>query len=222
MQDAATFVSDPEGALKQIEAEGNAHARRVKLQVRCTHVQFGAPSAVSLCALTTLGARPQGVVDILAAAKAPSLAECVAIARRLFHAHYTIAIAQLLHNFPADYIDKQSGAKFWSGPKRAPAPIAFDARDPLHLSFVQSAAHIAANMLGLALPSAAGTPEVRARARRFATVPGLLLQTVAAVVVAAAVGYILYVYLVLLLLPRRRAIGVRTITISLVCRVRFR
>lgn len=58
---------------------------------------------------------------------------------------------QLLHNFPVDYVDS-SGMKFWSGPKRAPEALVFDASDPAHLSFIASAAQILANSYGVTLP----------------------------------------------------------------------
>jgi ubiquitin-activating enzyme E1 len=42
-----------------------------------------------------------------------------------------------------------NGAPFWSGPKRAPKPITFDPKNPLHLEFVISAANLRAFNFGL-------------------------------------------------------------------------
>ena len=62
--------------------------------------------------------------------------------------NFDFKIRQLLHNFPADYVNSD-GSKFWSGSKRAPHPIAFDVTNPLHLSFIESYARIIALALGI-------------------------------------------------------------------------
>lgn len=62
--------------------------------------------------------------------------------------NFDFKIRQLLHNFPADYVNTD-GSKFWSGSKRAPHAIAFDFTNPLHLSFVESYARIIATALGI-------------------------------------------------------------------------
>lgn len=59
--------------------------------------------------------------------------DCVIWARMQFQELYFNSISQLLYNFPVDSLTT-SGAAFWSGPKRAPAPIVFkkdDVIDPL-------------------------------------------------------------------------------------------
>jgi ubiquitin-activating enzyme E1 len=58
------------------------------------------------------------------------------------------SIAQLLHNFPVDQVDTH-GQPFWSGTKRAPSPVVFDAADPTHLAFVAAAANLRAKNFGL-------------------------------------------------------------------------
>ena len=63
--------------------------------------------------------------------------ESVAWARLRFQELFYNSLAQLLYNFPADLITA-SGEPFWSGAKRAPTPIVFDAKDPAHLSFVSA------------------------------------------------------------------------------------
>ncbi len=78
----------------------------------------------------------------------------------LFRASLTDAVLwQLLHNFPVDFVDSH-GAKFWSGPKRPPAAVEFDPRDPLHFTFIVACAHIYASVFGVALPDGADTAEV--------------------------------------------------------------
>jgi ubiquitin-activating enzyme E1 len=42
-----------------------------------------------------------------------------------------------------------SGAPFWSGSKRPPAPLDFDPDDPLHLGFVKAAANLRATNYGI-------------------------------------------------------------------------
>ncbi len=56
-----------------------------------------------------------------------------------FEENYSNNIRQLLHSLPADAVTS-SGQPFWSGPKRAPKPLTFDANDQMHLEYVMSAA----------------------------------------------------------------------------------
>lgn len=54
----------------------------------------------------------------------------------------------MLAIFPKDHLDSH-GQPFWSGPKRAPDPISFDANDTTHLSFVMACANLVAFNLGI-------------------------------------------------------------------------
>lgn len=54
----------------------------------------------------------------------------------------------MLAIFPIDHKDSH-GQPFWSGPKRAPDPLTFDANDALHLGFVMSCANLIAFNLGI-------------------------------------------------------------------------
>ena len=72
-----------------------------------------------------------------------SFADCVRWARLCFQESFHNSIAQLLHNFPVDQVTS-TGQPFWSGSKRPPAPIVFDASDPLHIMYVTSAANLRA------------------------------------------------------------------------------
>jgi len=74
--------------------------------------------------------------------------ECVRWAIMKFTEHFSHMIQQLLYNFPADSLTKE-GAKFWSGPKRAPTPIEFDVKDPVHLEYVLAAAALCAESYGI-------------------------------------------------------------------------
>jgi len=74
--------------------------------------------------------------------------QCIIWARLKFEELYTNNIIQLLYNFPKDMITS-TGAPFWSGPKRAPTPLTFNAEDPLHLDFVIAGANLRAVNYGL-------------------------------------------------------------------------
>lgn len=60
----------------------------------------------------------------------------------------------MLFNFPPDQ-QTSSGAPFWSGPKRCPVPMAFDANNDLHLDYVWATANLKAEVYGV--------PQVRDR-----------------------------------------------------------
>ncbi len=73
---------------------------------------------------------------------------CISWARFKFEDDYGNTIKQLLHSLPADSVTS-SGQPFWSGPKRAPKPVTFDATDPLHLDFIIAASNLHAFNYGL-------------------------------------------------------------------------
>ncbi|KAJ3380046.1 hypothetical protein HDU92_006225 [Lobulomyces angularis] len=74
--------------------------------------------------------------------------ECVQWARLKFDELFSNNIKQLLYNFPKDSLTS-TGAPFWSGPKRAPNPITFDAQNPMHLDFIVYASNLHAYNFGL-------------------------------------------------------------------------
>lgn len=69
--------------------------------------------------------------------KGTNIQSFVDIGGQLFADMFYFDIAQLLHSFPADYIDKE-GRLFWTSPKRPPSEIAFDSNDELHMQFIES------------------------------------------------------------------------------------
>ncbi|KAI5479371.1 ubiquitin-activating enzyme E1 [Pseudohyphozyma bogoriensis] len=74
--------------------------------------------------------------------------ECIVWARQQFETEYVNEIKQLLFSLPKDLITKE-GTPFWSGPKRAPEPLVFDAKEPTHMEFIVAAANLHAFNYGL-------------------------------------------------------------------------
>ncbi|XP_072476992.1 ubiquitin-like modifier-activating enzyme 6 isoform X2 [Notamacropus eugenii] len=71
--------------------------------------------------------------------------QCVELARMKFEKYFNHKALQLLHCFPLDTRLKD-GSFFWQSPKRPPSPIKFEFNDPLHFSFVQTAAKLFATI----------------------------------------------------------------------------
>lgn len=88
------------------------------------------------------------LVDNLVRHKPITLDECVVWSRFKFQELYGNQIKQLLFNFPLDQVTT-TGTPFWSGPKRPPTPIDFDANDPLHMNFVIAVSNLRAELYGL-------------------------------------------------------------------------
>ncbi|EPE09995.1 ubiquitin-activating enzyme e1 1 [Ophiostoma piceae UAMH 11346] len=88
--------------------------------------------------------------DYLKTERALGFEDCVSWARMVFEKQYKNAIQQLLYNFPKDSVTS-TGALFWSGPKRAPDPLKFDASNPTHFQFLVSATNLHAFNYGINL-----------------------------------------------------------------------
>ncbi|XP_075727879.1 ubiquitin-like modifier-activating enzyme 1 [Rhipicephalus microplus] len=103
----------------------------------------------------TLKLQSDQPVEILASVKQElvderprSFADCVAWARLHFESQYSNQIKQLLYNFPKDH-QTSTGALFWSGFKRCPHPIEFDAGEELHMDYIVAAANLRAAVYGI-------------------------------------------------------------------------
>jgi len=90
----------------------------------------------------------ESIRDYLVTEKPQNIDDCILWARKQFENEYNNAIQQLLYNFPKDSTTS-SGAPFWSGPKRAPDPLKFEASNSTHMSFVVAAAHLHAFNYGI-------------------------------------------------------------------------
>lgn len=73
---------------------------------------------------------------------------CIVWARLKFEENYNNSIRQLLFSLPED-ATTSTGQPFWSGPKRAPKPITFNANDPIHMEYIVAAANLHAFTYGL-------------------------------------------------------------------------
>jgi len=99
---------------------------------------------------TTSGAKSQleEIERVINLAAENSFERCLQVARDFFDHLFDHDIRDLLSLFPADHKDK-NGNPFWSGPKRAPHEIVFNADNELHLSYVSSCANLIAFNLGV-------------------------------------------------------------------------
>lgn len=79
-----------------------------------------------------------GILELLQT-RPKTLGECVSWALGKFQELFFNSISQLLHSFPPDSTTT-TGQPFWSGTKRCPTAIEFNVADPVHFSFVKSAA----------------------------------------------------------------------------------
>jgi len=74
--------------------------------------------------------------------------DCIQWARLKYEEYFNNNIQQLLFNFPTDMLTS-NGAKFWSGPKRAPSPLTFNPNDETDMLFVSAAAALRAETFGI-------------------------------------------------------------------------
>lgn len=135
-----------EGAFKQSIDDVNSYLGATKKQ------QIGGHSWEQHLDKTQPGAKLdtlQRVKTALVDLRPVTFEDCIRWARFQFQACFHDSIAQLLHNFPADLKVQGSGALFWSGAKRAPAPVVFDSEDTLHLEYIKAAASLRASNYGI-------------------------------------------------------------------------
>jgi ubiquitin-activating enzyme E1 len=88
------------------------------------------------------------IKDALVTSRPTTLEDCVAWARLRFSALFRDRIEQLLFNFPPGHT-LSNGSLFWSGTKREPAPVVFNAEDSLHLEFITTATRLRGSLYGL-------------------------------------------------------------------------
>lgn len=91
----------------------------------------------------------QRIVDFIKMKQSASFEACVLLAKNCFNNFFHHTILDLLSIFPKDHVDKE-GQPFWSGPKRAPSHIEFDASNKMHVEFVMAYANLIATAMQLA------------------------------------------------------------------------
>ena len=69
-------------------------------------------------------------------------------ARDIFNSNYDFSIRDLKALFPDNHMDS-SGTPFWSGPKRSPQPLTFDANDEVHMNFVWTCSNLIFANIGM-------------------------------------------------------------------------
>ncbi|CAG9321373.1 unnamed protein product [Blepharisma stoltei] len=140
-QELNKYLEDPIKYLATLPSAGNTTVQREKLEK---------------------------IKNFLQIMRNPSYEECVKLAREKLQELFHDIIAQLIHNFPVDYKTKD-GQPFWSGPKRAPTPLIFDASDETQITFVLCMANLIAANLGI--PQNKNVNEVREIAQKVQVKP---------------------------------------------------
>ncbi|KAL1479141.1 hypothetical protein MTO96_034839 [Rhipicephalus appendiculatus] len=74
--------------------------------------------------------------------------DCVAFARLRFQEQYDANIRELLRVHPKEQLTCKD-TPFWSGTRRFPHPIEFDANNTLHMDYILAAANLRAAMFGI-------------------------------------------------------------------------
>jgi len=77
-----------------------------------------------------------------------NIEDCIRWARVQFEDNFCNRIMQLLHSYPLDKV-VGNGTPFWTGAKRPPQPLKFDTADPLHMEYIQSVAHMRAELFNI-------------------------------------------------------------------------
>jgi ubiquitin-activating enzyme E1 len=121
VKDAHRLLTDPNGFYSDLKKEGNTSFQLDKVM---------------------------GIKRLVEVASTRSFEKCIELAVERFTENYDHAIKQLLHSFPPEYVNPD-GSKFWSGSKRVPTPITYNAHDSLHFSFVSHYAVILARCLSI-------------------------------------------------------------------------
>lgn len=74
--------------------------------------------------------------------------DCVGFAKQRFYEDHELQIQTLINLFPEDHKDSE-GNPFWTGPKRFPTPVEFDAEYELHMDYIVACANLIAASLDI-------------------------------------------------------------------------
>ena len=121
INDAKKLLEDKDKFYSDLKKEGNTTLQLTKLKFIKEHV-------------------------VLAATQ--NMDKVIEFAVMQYTENFQYRIQQLLFNFPEDYTNKD-GSKFWTGSKRVPHPIPYNAEDELAFMFVKNYSTILARALGI-------------------------------------------------------------------------
>lgn len=132
VQDTVEFMRDPEKFVVQLRQ--NTTSSGVRTQLNDIH-------------------------QLIELKKTGDVTRCIQEARNIFDKSYDHSIRDLKFLFPDDHMTS-GGQPFWSGPKRSPQPVTFDAEDDLHLDYVWNCANLIFANLGMDAVDRAATKEI--------------------------------------------------------------
>ena len=121
INDAKKLLEDKDKFYSDLKKEGNTTLQLTKLKFIKEHV-------------------------VLAATQ--NMDKVIEFAVMQYTENFQYRIQQLLFNFPEDYTNND-GSKFWTGSKRVPHPIPYDAENELAFMFVKNYSTILARALGI-------------------------------------------------------------------------
>eukprot|EP00257_Ricinus_communis_P008710 XP_002526617.3 ubiquitin-activating enzyme E1 1 isoform X1 [Ricinus communis] len=152
--------SEFEGLLEKTPAEVNAYLSNP--------VEYTASMANSgdAQARDTL----EHVVELLDKEKCETFQDCITWARLKFEDYFANRVKQLIYTFPED-ARTNTGAPFWSAPKRFPHPLEFSTSDPGHLHFVMAVSILRAEVFGIPVPDWVKNPKMFAEAVEKVIIP---------------------------------------------------
>jgi len=127
-QDAQKFSSNPAAFLSNLEEEVGGDVSRMSAKLE------------ELTKLTTVLQEARGI----------TFETCVKQAFDLLHTMHRDNILNLIHQYPANAIDKETKQPFWSGSKRFPQAAHWDPNNKMLTSYVIAVANILAVCYGLA------------------------------------------------------------------------
>lgn len=134
-------LSEFEGMLEKVPAEVNTFLSKPE-EYKASMRSAGDAQARELL---------ERVVECLVSEKCTTFEDCLLWARKRFEDYFSNRVKQLIFTFPEDS-KTNTGALFWSAPKRFPKPLDFTSQDPSFLSFVAAAAILRAETYGIAIP----------------------------------------------------------------------
>ncbi|OHT01138.1 Ubiquitin-like modifier-activating enzyme 1 [Tritrichomonas foetus] len=102
--------------------------------------------------LITLQQSLEAAKSFFVTEKCTTFDDCIRWARLKFEEYFNHKIRDLQHEFPKDKMTDE-GLMFWSGNKRFPSPVEYDATNQYHADFINAAATLRARICGVPVES---------------------------------------------------------------------